>query len=250
MARLLKLFSINPTGLKLLFKAGLMTAALSGVYFLGVSFWSLLIFFLISFGIFLKEPPERRLAGISFFILTLLSVLSLALIRSAGPAPTFLIFGAFFVFFALFFILFGLINFFFKNRFAVYGVFNTVLLLLIFLIIQQLSLNDFLRYLLIFSAVALVFREAFVYFGALLGPRVWFASAVSGFLAVEFYFLVSFLPLGFINAAAFLTLSFLLVRDGLAVHFQGFLNLPFVFRQLTFFVFLAIIIFAAAKWAI
>ncbi len=250
MVKLLKSFSISPTALRLLFKAGLLTAVLGGAYFLGFSFWPLFVFFLVLLAVYLKEPLERRLVGTSFFILAFFSVLGLAMFRSFGFNSSFLLLAAFFLFFGLFFIILGLIHFVFENRFAVYGIFNTILLLLVFLVVQRLELNDFLKYFLIFSAIMLIFRETFLYFGILLGSRVWFVSAVAGFLAVELYLLVVFLPLGFINAAAFLALFFLLIRDSLAVHFQGFLNLAFIFRQLTFFVFLTTIIFAAAKWAI
>lgn len=75
-------------------------------------------------------------------------------------------------------------------------------------------------------------------------------AGISGILAVEFAWILSFLPLGFINAALFLTLLFLLLRDGLLVRAQGFLNLRFILREFTFFVFLGLVILAVSRWSL
>jgi len=94
------------------------------------------------------------------------------------------------------------------------------------------------------------FHESFDFFGVTRGKRLVFAAFILSLLSVELSWVVMFLPLGFINAAAFLALFFLLVRDGIVIHFQGYLSLPFVFKQLTFFIVLAVLIFASARWAI
>jgi hypothetical protein len=59
---------------------------------------------------------------------------------------------------------------------------------------------------------------------------------------------VVFLPLGFINAAAFMTLFYVLGRDVVLARLRGLLNLSLVLRELAIFAVLSIIIFATVTW--
>lgn len=239
----------NQIGWRLFLKTILASFALLGAFLLDFNFFPLLTAFLIFGGIYFREPPEKKAVKTSFWLLALAAFYGFYLLYTFSANVSLMIFVFLLIFALIFFVLLGLINFFIPKRFAVYGILNTVIFLLIFLefFYKQTTIA---RSVTIFIVVTLLFREAFGFFGVFLRGKVWAASLVLGLLALQMYWLVSFLPLGFINAAAFLTLFFLLLRDTMLVHFQGFLSLPFVFRELTFFILLSLVIFGTASWTI
>lgn len=251
MAKKLAFLLTDRTAWKLLFKAVLATAALLLVLRFGFNLVVLVVFFAVFIGIYFSQITERRLLRISFWLLPVFGLTAIKILLSSFSPPFFIVITlAFFAF--LFFILLGLTNFFFKDRFLVYGIFNTSLLLLLFLLVFYLGRPDNFWFLgiALFFMMVLIFEEIFRFFGIHKGKRTLAVSGVIGILAVEVAWFASFLPLGFINAAVFLTLFFLLVRDSLMVHFKGFLNLSFIFRELAFFIFLTLVIFAASQWSI
>ena len=224
------------------------TLALFLVLRLDFSVVAVVIFLAVFSGIYFSQSVERRMLRTSFWFLPIFSIVGIKLL-----SPSLLLSSLSLLPFAvLFFVLLGLMNLVFRDRFLVYGIFNTALLLLIFLIAfyawrpgSFLILGPVL-----FLVVALLFMEVLGVFEIFLGRRALVVGGTLGLLAAEVVWLTGFLPLGFINAAVFATLFFLLLRDGLAVHFRGFLNLPFIFRQLTFFIVLTIVIFAASSWSV
>ncbi len=80
--------------------------------------------------------------------------------------------------------------------------------------------------------------------------QVRLISALLGFVTIQVSFILAFSPLGIINSAVFATLTAFFLKEGVISHFRGELNFSFILRQLTFFVVLAIIIFAATKWSL
>lgn len=251
MVKRLKSLWVNPIASRLLLKIALVLGAFLGVRFFGFSFSTIFSSAIVFLLIYFLESPERTRLRSSFFVSVFFGFVALSQFLSSSFSISL---AANFVFFLvlgiIFFIIFGLTAFIFTNRFLAYGLFNTVLLVFIFLTIQFLSWSFLVSSLILFITLALIFHETFLFFSINLKDRIWFASFILGLLALELSWLLVFLPLGVINSAVFLALFFLLVRDTLLVHFQGHLNLSFVFRELTFFVFLSIIIFAASKWTI
>ncbi len=102
----------------------------------------------------------------------------------------------------------------------------------------------------VFVSVTLLLREAFLSAGAPPGRRTWVAAAAAGLAAAELQLVLTFLPLGPINTAAFLTLFSFLARDSLVAHFRGTLDLTGVLRSLTVLVVLTMLIFAASRWSV
>ncbi|MCP6720047.1 MAG: hypothetical protein KJI72_01805 [Patescibacteria group bacterium] len=251
MAKKLAFLLTDRTAWRLPFKTALATLTLLFVLWFDFSLVALAVFFTVFVSIYFSQITERRLLKVSFWFLPIFSLIGIKLLLSSFSPPLFIIIAlALFAF--LFFILLGLMSFFFKDKFLVYGIFNTSLLLLLFLLVFHLGRPDNFWFLgiVLFFMMVLIFEEVFKFFGIYKGKRTLAALGIVGILAVEIAWLTSFLPLGFINAAVFLTLFFLLVRDSLAVHFRGFLNLSFIFRELAFFVFITLIIFAASQWSI
>lgn len=257
MVKKLKYFlTTKPTGWKLPLKALFASFVLIGSYFLGL-FLSIIIVLAYFSAVFSKEPAEKKTFSASFWTLILTGFLGVLLLKiSSSPLGFIIIFCL--IFGILVFVVLGLINFVFLKRFAVYGIFNVALLILVFseaFYLKSLStpkswliliLSSFALFFIIFS----IFKEIFSFFGISYSKKTLITSLVLGFLALELFWIVSFLPLGYISAAAFLALIFLLIRDAFLVHFQGFLDLPFIFRELTFFLLLSLMIFAVSQWSI
>lgn len=250
MVRRLTSLLINRISWKLLFKVALFALALFWVWQSDFSWWTIAAFFLILFSIYLSETGERGFTRFSFWLGAALSVEGLYLLLPPAPeAAGFyepIIFWAAVLFFA---VLLGLNRLLFKNRFFVYGMLSTVLLFFLFLVYYSLP-RTFLWTLLLFLAVTLLIKEALEFFGFRGKKRNVLVGALVGFLSVEISWVLGFLPLGFINAAIFLTLITLLLRDSLTRHFTGSLNAVYILRELTLFIVFAMVIFAVSNWTI
>lgn len=260
MVKKLKFLLINQTEWKLLFKAFLLTLTLFLVELFGFSWWAILVFFLFLIGIYFTQLSERHLIRVSFWLLPLLilfSLHSLSILPSCSlslvPCPLSLI--AYLLYFSLTFIVLGLGNFFFTHRHTIYSLLNTILILLTSLLLfsskfQVTSFKFNFLYLAFFLIIIFIFKEVLHFFEVSWAKRSLIVSLAVSLVGLELAWLITFLPLGFINAAAFLTLFFILIRESIVSHFRGTLNLPFIMRQLTFFVLLTLIIFAVSRWTI
>lgn len=260
MVKRLRFLLTNQTGWKLLFKAFLLTLTLFLVELFGFSWWAILAFFLVLIGIYFTQLPERHLLRISFWLLPLLILFGLHSLSSLPscslsliPCPLSLI--AYILYFLLSFTILGLGSFFFTRRHAVYSLLNTTLILLTSLVLfsskfQVTSFKFNFLYLAFFLITIFIFREVLHFFEVSWSKRGLIVSLAVSLVGLELAWLITFLPLGFINAATFLTLFFILIRESIVSHFRGTLNLPFIMRQLTFFVLLTLIIFAVSQWTI
>lgn len=212
-------------------------AANSGGFFRFIGFIGFIFWISHLYRLYFPQIKEFRF---SFLLLSVLSALATGLIspvESIGPSGL-----AAAVFAVLLFILIGLSNFLFKNNQGVYAFFQTGLLLFVFILFfGQLRLNNFISLLGVMITVFFIFKEFFPR-----QPAVF--NLVVGLVALELAWLVSFLPLGFINAAVFLTLFLILSRDIFTAYFEGILKKSFLLRQLTFFAIIAIVIFASSGW--
>ncbi|MFA6407415.1 MAG: hypothetical protein WCV80_01775 [Candidatus Paceibacterota bacterium] len=229
-------------------KIALVVALLVFLWVENSSWWSI-IFFLVGFSfIYFSESHERESFVASSWLLALLSILGIRFAVQNDISfyvPILIVI----VFTTLLSVLLGLLRFFFHDRVAVYGVVNTVLLFGFFLhfFIFPLSWT-----LLFFTAIGvfLLLREFFLFAQIPWQGRVFLGSIVASFLSLELAFLVRFLPLGFINAALFLCLFLVLLRDAIKAHFEGSFNLSFALRSSVILLFGTALIFAASPWGI
>lgn len=192
--------------------------------------------------IYFRELEERRLFRMSFVLLPILTVAAIGLISPIGPT------GPIAVFAVLFFVLLGLIDFFFKERLSVYGVFSTALVALLSIVFFYLARDPGNFWFLgtaFFLVLYLLLKEAFGIWEAGL-RRLTLSALILSFLGLELSYILQFLPLGFLNAALFLTLFSVLARDAVISSAKGNLGFSLMMKQVTFFVILAIIIFAAS----
>lgn len=241
----------NRIAWRLTFEAVLFGLLLRWIAFEGPYGLAGLLYFLFFFYIYIKEQPERKRTRILFWFFGLLSVFGVRELMFRFPENSWIslvILGLS----VYFFFLIGVTSFFFKKREFAYPLLNTFVLFLVSA--WAFGVGGGETYLapafFLLSGVTLLIRDALGFFDAGGRRRAWVLSSLLGALAVEISFFLRFLPLGFLNAAAFLTLALFLSRDALLAHFRGRMDLPLLFRELTFFVGLSIVIFAGSSWVI
>lgn len=249
MVKKLTSFLTGQITLRLLFKAVLAGLFLFWVLASGFGWFPLIAFFGVVFIIYVLESATAKSIKASFWLLPIFTVVGSYFLLKLFPSvfPTAPIVA--FVFAFIFFIILGLQNFLFKNRLLIYGILNALIFLILSLVVFSQNILIFWSAVL-FLAVYFVFKESLGFFGVVSTKHSSFISAAVAFLGLVIGFFLSFLPLNFIGLAAFLTLFLLLVRDSFLVYSQGFLDLNFVFRELTFFILISFVIFAAGRWSI
>lgn len=256
MERKFQLLSINREAYRLLFK----TLAVSAFLWLAIasdfSWWSIILFFGSVFLAYIGQISERNLLRSTFWIFPLVVLAGFWIILKeiefsfSSPFTLFFFVGLFLLFTFSFFILMGISRFFFSNRFAMYGILNTAVLLSTFSLFFVLTKNSIAWIFPFFFLVFFLFREAFRFFEVRFEKRVSVASAVSALLASELLIVLSLTPLGVMNSSVFLSLFFLLMRDSLVGHFHGNMPKGFLYRQMAIFVFISLIIFASSRWSL
>lgn len=234
--------------------------ALETVIFAGLLSWSAktepiglagLCFVAFFLYLYHKEQPGRRRTRILFWFFGLLSVFGVHELVAQFPEQNWIgwVIGGLSVYFLF---LIGVTSFFIKKRDFVYQLLNTFALFLVSVWAFGVGSGDFHFFsaLFLLCGVTLLIRDALGFFDAGGRRRAWISSAIFGLIAVEFGFFLRFLPLGFLNSAAFMTLVLFLSRDALLTHFRGKLDLSVLFRELAFFVGISIVIFAGSRWVI
>ncbi len=247
MAHVLKSLLTEKTLWKLLSETALAVFAVFLIYRFGFHPLAVVVGTLIFVVIYFREIEERRFLKISFLLLPLLFLAAAGFINPLTPGLAALVL----VFAVLFFVMLGLVNLFFKERFLVYSVFNTaflISLLLFFFYLARGPENFWILGVILFFSVFLILRESFVFFGLPGGRRTTLYSGILSFISLEFFYVLQFLPLGFVNAAAFLAIFLILGKDIVVSSAKGNLNFSFAMRQTTFFAVLTIAIFAASRW--
>lgn len=208
--------------------------------------------------VYFSELSDRRLFRASYWFVSIGSVLGASAVFSF---PGFSLKGLIsillvLIFGGLIFLVLGLVNLLFKNRNIAYGLLNIALIAYFFILIfyrwpgfsTSLVLPDILWFLAVFFGTTLLVREFLVFEGAAAGWNLRMISWSMGFLACQIAALTLLLPLGFINAAAFLTLFLIIARDAILASLRGFLGLTLVLRELAIFAVILSLIFATVTW--
>jgi len=222
--------------------------------FLHFSFFSLLIFFLLMLKVYFSQTGARQHFRTSFWVSNLLFVIFLAQIENLIGLKLLI-----FIFYGvLMFLILGLMNLFFKEKFIVYNFVNLLILLLLFSgifafhpLFKNFSFwQIFLWSFGIFWGVVLVLLEFWKNFGKGFLRKERFWSYLIGLLALELSMILVFLPLGFFNAAIFLTLILLILRNVYLAYENGSLNFNFIFKELTIFVIVTALISLLVNWRV
>jgi len=249
MARKLTFLLTDKTAWKLLVRTALGILALyflrqfdfSPAVFVAALFIFLVIYFTLS--------PERKILRRSILLLVFLGMVGSKILAGASFWPRFG-FGCLWT--LGFFALLGLTEFFFVNREQIYGLLNTLILFFSFAVFFYLNRggNFWALGLILVLLLVSLFSEALRFFEAGAPRRTFFLSAAAGFVVLELAWILGFLPLGFLNAALFLTLISFLLRDTVVFSLRGKLNLPLILRELAILFVLGLTIFAASSWSI
>jgi hypothetical protein len=235
---------------RLVFKTAAILLALFLARSFGFGFWGLFVFAGVVLAIYLSDMPERRLIRFSYWLLSLSALRGLYYLNLLGPEKVKNYdLAAFAVMAAMFFAVLGISHLLFHNPPLVYGMFNTALFFLIFLVYQSLPATAF-SFLLLFLAVAILSTEVLEFLGFAAKRRAIILGGAIGCLTLEIYWLLGFLPLGFINIAIFMALFMLLVRNILYAFVRGSLDRRYVLTEATLFLILTIAVFLASKWAV
>lgn len=198
--------------------------------------------------VYFSESPERRHFRASYFIMCSVALLGTMMTGgSEGVSFSSLLIIALFA--AGIAIEVGLFRFSFRSRMLVYGVLHIALMVALFCIFFVADLSLFSTIFILIS-LSLLFREFFALANVQWRGRALLMSVALGFFGTEIALLVRFMPLGFVNASAFLGLTMLLVRDAARAHFEGVLNLPLILRGLAVFLVLSVVIFGVSVWSI
>ncbi len=243
---------------KLLYKSFGAVLALGFAYLLGFSFFGGLVYFAALVALYRSEFSSRQVR-VSFWLLGVLALLGLYAVTFSLPS----FFAASIIkllillgFGALLYCVLVDLNHVLAERLLWYRLLHSLILFFTFVEFfffaparESESFFPLFFWLVgIFFVVALLFREAFSFLGVAVSRSLRLASVSFGLLAAEVSALAFFLPLGFLNAGAFLAVVFILLRDALSMHFEGSLSFSFILKELTFFAVFASILFAATPW--
>lgn len=229
---------------KLLVKVFFFSLALLIVSWSGFSLASLVLFFLILLALYWSKTPSRRRVRFSFWFVPILALIAVKFLTSLW------FFLATFFAIAAFSITLALSHLLFKNQFLFYEILHTVIIFGLAAVYFGIGKGNLAEHLIFFAAITLLFSESFDFFGFIAKKRKLLAAAVIGLIALETSLVLSFLPLGVLNSAAYLTLFLVLIRDCLTVYRSGLLSRKFLLSELTLFVILSVIVFASSGWQI
>ena len=230
----------------MLLPLALKAALFSFLLFLANSHWLFILLFILVVS-YLYFRPSLNASQFLFCFLVLVgaSLLAVNLLGNWLMAVS-LFFGF------LFFLLLGVKNLIFVNRQPLYYIFNSFLLLVIFIYFfwaENFRLF-FIRYLLLFFAVAFLFREFSTFFipGLPNSPKKRLIIYGTAFLVLQLVWAITLLPLSFLNAASLALLIALILQDFISHHFSGTMSRKIVLRNATVFLILSLVIFGASKW--
>ncbi len=232
-------------------KAAAGAVALFLVFAAGLSFFTVLGFLFIALWMYLSEKTEKKNFRFSFWLAQIVFLLIVAEVP-----PGLLVVIPLLTYAGIVFIIFGLMNSLFSMRSFTYALHSTVLTLSFFVALflrrppfSGVPLWSELFWIVFsFAVVYFLFREFSRVFGLPESRKTRIAGFALGLASAEVGFLARYLPLGFVNAAALVTLLFLISRDMVLAKENGLLNLNFVFREMTIFIVISSLILVTVSW--
>lgn len=182
-----------------------------------------------------------------FWVLLAVAMATVQLLAS----PIFLL-AAVIIFSAIFYLNTGIKELILAHRREL-GYLKNILLfyaLFLYFFVADHSTYFWLKYLLVFLAVYLIFREWLGGSGPELTSRQKITAWVLAFLIAEELWITALLPLGPINSANLALLTAYILFDSVRRHFEGRLNRRAILQNLTIYILLLLVIFATTQWGI
>jgi len=237
---------------KILEHAFILLTAFIFLNFFHFKFWFIALYLLLVLIIYFKEDLRRVNYRTHFFAIILLFILLL----QNNFLENFLILKILFflLYFLLIFFTLGLINLVFKDNFFVFNLLNFFTLFLFFYFIFSkdyfLLWNNALWLIFIFFVLFFIFLEFWKNTGGVFYQKEKFWSLLLALFGVELSVSLTMLPLELWNAAIFLTLVMILLRDTYLAYEKGILNHNFIFKQITILIVFIAIIFLSVNWKV
>jgi len=251
MEKPLPFLSKSPAALPLLLRA--LVAILGAVLLVwgSFSFWAVILFLAIFWGLYLSEEGDRQSVRTSYFFIPALLVLGgWALpLEEFFSIPVLAVLGIL-VLGYLIVTLHGLARFLPEDRTRVYRMIHAVLLLLALILFAELVWQSVWWVAALFLILLPFHRESLHFSGIEPSRKTWAAGAVWSLIGAEILILGRFLPLGFLNMAAFAGLLLFLLGDLIVRYFRGDFTKKDVVRHVSAFVLVSLVIFAASSWDI
>lgn len=215
------------------------------------AWFSTLIFVLGSLILYFSGNEDAIPVRVSFFTLLLISFFSFVLLGFL-KVP-FLVLGIGFLFAgALFYMVYGISTFLFVHRDEVYTVLHTILVFAYIALIYaaRTYMMAPLVISILFIGCTVLFREFFLFHKSLQGKRAIVYGTLVSFLLIEIFGALVFTPLTAIEAAVFLALCGVVLRDSISVFSTGALTRRFLLYQITIFVSISLFIFGFSSWSL
>ncbi|MBI5732820.1 hypothetical protein HY967_02590 [Candidatus Jorgensenbacteria bacterium] len=236
--RLISLLT-NRTAWKLLFRGVFLSGTIFLAVYTGFAWWAVAALIVTVFWIHFILL-ERYVISVSFFIAVLASLFSLTL-RVPNVLIGFLSIG-------ILVALIGIGSLAFSRRDIIYDITETALAFLIFTAFFAVNSDEWWMYVLVFIAFVFLTHESFVFGGVPWRMYRSSAAVAVGLVVIELAWIVRFLPLGFINAAALLALFCSMTRNAFIVGFKGNMTPRLFLTNISAFIAVSMVIFAASKW--
>jgi len=250
----------NSTAIKCGGKAVAVSLAFGLLAWVGFAFWPILIFVTAVLAVYFSESPERKVLRSSFWLLAIFGLLGAIIPLGFSGTP---FHGSISVFMMVIFGILtfgwlGLANSSFNDRLLAHNLLNAALAAFFFVLAFYLMPSPesesvlvlLAWFLAIFLGALLLLTESLSFEVSLRGRGLKLTTWSFALILAEISVLASFLPAGFLDAAAFLTLFYILGRDAVLSHFRGFLSFSLVFTELTIFAVVLGLIFATVTWVL
>lgn len=152
----------------------------------------------------------------------------------------------------LFYWLLGIKNLVFARRSAVYYLLNSFLFFLVFFFFFLIDKSQFFWFKYLAAGLGILFlsKEFLLFFTPDFPKRKTLAAAGFSFLVLEILWAVSLLPIGFLNSSALMLFAVLILMDFIVHHFNGALTRVVILRNITSWIILNVVIFAASNWSL
>ncbi len=180
------------------------------------------------------------------FLILIITAFLFVIHSSLFIIPISLLFGV------IFFFILGIKNMIFRHRNAIYYLLNTILFLILFAFFFASNRSNLflIKYLLLFFAIFLLFRE-FINFSVPEASNYHKNNLISfgiAFLTIQFVWIIALFPFNFLNASSLILLILLILEDFSVNYFSGAINRQIILRNITIFLVLSLLIFGASKW--
>ncbi len=220
------------------------------------SFWLFFLFIVAALYFYFNPLFEAKKYFSSFLIFLIVALLAVSHLPAIAGKWNFFAAALFGLFF---FILLGVKNLIFINRLLIYEFVNNFIFLSLFITFFLFDKSNwfFLKYLIVFAAIFLLFRTFLFLQDSEQGiqapslpilAKINLFSASLAVLTSQFILIAAYLPIGFLNLAAISLVVVLALKDLTISHLFGNLNRSVILKNATMVLIFSVIIFIASKW--